>query len=291
MSREGAFAPSVCIWYNKRMRNIKYTKLIFIICSLLVAILIFSFSAQTAEVSKEGSRFLTDFVVKLVEPDYDKLDLLTQQAIYGKVHHLIRKTAHFVEFAALSFFISLSIRKYWGILICIAYAALDEIHQMFTLGRSCEIKDIIIDSFGAVFGALCCFLLLWAMKKKWFKQIKNFLLVGFSVFLIDYILLYILTDIAGIWYLLSATISFIVSTIYNYFMSMRFVFKGRDDRSKKNEFTIFFILNLIGLGINTLCMYVFVSKLKMHYMIAKILVTGIVMVWSFISRKLFIEKH
>ena len=85
-----------------RMRNIKKAKFVFIICALLVAILIFYFSAQTAETSKAGSRVLTDFVVKLVEPNYDKFDLLTQQALYGKVHHLIRKTAHLLMYIFVS---------------------------------------------------------------------------------------------------------------------------------------------------------------------------------------------
>ena len=127
--------------------------------------------------------------------------------------------------------------------------------------------------------------------EKYFKQVRNFLIVGCTVTLIDFVLLRVLTEYAGLWYLASAVISFIISTIINYLLSMKFVFKGREGRSKTQEFLIFAVLNLIGLGLTTLLMWLFVEKAGLYYMLAKVFTTGVVMFWSFFSRKIFLEQH
>lgn len=126
--------------------------------------------------------------------------------------------------------------------------------------------------------------------KKLISQIMKFGVVGVIAFLIDYGVMVFLTEVLGVHYLLSALISFTVSVIFNYVASMRYVFVGRDDMSKSREFVIFIVLSVIGLGLNELLMWLLVDKLFIHYMLSKILVTAIVMVWNFVSRKIFLEK-
>ncbi|MCQ2509545.1 MAG: GtrA family protein [Lachnospiraceae bacterium] len=126
--------------------------------------------------------------------------------------------------------------------------------------------------------------------KKLISQIMKFGVVGVIAFLIDYGVMVFLTEVLGVYYLLSALISFTVSVIFNYVASMRYVFVGRDDMSKSREFVIFIVLSVIGLGLNELLMWLLVDKLFIHYMLSKILVTAIVMVWNFVSRKIFLEK-
>ena len=121
------------------------------------------------------------------------------------------------------------------------------------------------------------------------KQIIKFGIVGASAFLIDYSILYILTDFFGIYYLYSSIISFIVSVIFNYILSIKWVF----DVSKKQtikEFSTFILLSIIGLIINQVIMYIMVEKANIWYMFSKIVSTIIVMVYNFITRKIFIEK-
>ncbi|MCR4804102.1 MAG: GtrA family protein [Clostridia bacterium] len=125
---------------------------------------------------------------------------------------------------------------------------------------------------------------------KYFVQLRNFVIVGCTVTLLDFVLLRVLTEYLGIWYLASAIIAFILSTIINYILSMRFVFKGREGRDKKEEFAVFAVLNLIGLGLTTLLMWMLVDKAGLYYMLAKVFTSGTVMVWSFFSRKIFLEQ-
>lgn len=71
---------------------------------------------------------------------------------------------------------------------------------------------------------------------------------------------------------------------------MRWVFEVDENGDKRKEFVIFIVLSLIGLGLNQLLMWVFVSMIHIFYMVAKIIVTAIVMLYNFITRKLFLEK-
>lgn len=127
--------------------------------------------------------------------------------------------------------------------------------------------------------------------KKLMPQIIKFGVVGGTAFFIDYGLLLFFTDICGIWYLLSSFLSYSISTVFNYWASMKFVFKGKEDMGKGKEFTIFVTLSLMGLGVNQVGMWGFVDGFGMDYKWAKIIVTAIVMVWNFITRKIFLEAE
>ena len=91
--------------------------------------------------------------------------------------------------------------------------------------------------------------------KKLIAQFMKFGVVGFIAFIIDYGLLALLTEVFGINYLISATVSFTVSVIFNYIASMRYVFTHKEDMSRRREFIIFVVLSVIGLLINNAIMW------------------------------------
>ncbi len=125
--------------------------------------------------------------------------------------------------------------------------------------------------------------------KKLIAQFMKFGVVGVIAFIIDYGVMIFLTEVFGVPYLISTTVSFVVSVIFNYFASMRYVFERRDDMSRKREFVIFVVLSVCGLGINDLFMWLMVDFLFIDYRISKIVVTFIVAVWNFVTRKIFLE--
>ena len=127
--------------------------------------------------------------------------------------------------------------------------------------------------------------------KKLLEQLFKFGLVGGLCFVIDYGLMILLTEVCGILYLISSGISFTVSVIVNYLLSMHFVFEPKQDSGKINEFIMFIALSVIGLGINQLLMWIMVDHMGIFYMISKIAVTFIVMVYNFITRKLLLEER
>ncbi|MGC4018346.1 MAG: GtrA family protein [Muricomes sp.] len=122
------------------------------------------------------------------------------------------------------------------------------------------------------------------------QQISRFAVVGGSAFLVDYGVMILFTELFGVNYLISNAISFVVSVIYNYILSVSWVFNVTDERSQTQDFAVFIVLSVIGLGINQLIMWLCVEKLSIFYMISKIGATGVVMVYNFVTRKIFLEN-
>lgn len=125
--------------------------------------------------------------------------------------------------------------------------------------------------------------------KKLLAQFMKFGVVGAIAFVIDYGLLIFLTEVFGIDYLISATISFTASVIFNYIASMRYVFSRKEGMSRRKEFIIFVTLSLIGLVLNNVLMWAGVELLHVDYRIVKLVATFIVMAWNFVSRKMFLD--
>ena len=138
--------------------------------------------------------------------------------------------------------------------------------------------------------------------KKLFAQIVKFGIVGFICFIIDFGLVMIL-KLLGVHYLIAGFCGFIVSVIANYLLSFRFVFVRKDDLDRRKEFIIFVVLSAIGLGLNELILYLCVDKLyaslpslqtllgeNLAVAGSKIIATAIVMVYNFVTRKMFLEK-
>ncbi len=79
-------------------------------------------------------------------------------------HHFIRKNAHFIAYLILGVLVANGLRTLealnlttfqsltLALLICVLYAISDEVHQLFIPGRAGQIKDVLIDSAGAVVG-------------------------------------------------------------------------------------------------------------------------------------------
>lgn len=125
--------------------------------------------------------------------------------------------------------------------------------------------------------------------KKIINQLFKFGIVGGIAFVIDYGLLYLLTEKIGIYYLVSSLISFSVSVVFNYIASVLWVFDVDKEKSKVRNFIYFIGLSIVGLGINELIMWGGVDKLHIYYMLVKLFATAVVMVFNFITRKMFLE--
>lgn len=128
------------------------------------------------------------------------------------------------------------------------------------------------------------------MKINRFKNLIIDLIKYFGVAIIaaivNILFLYIFTEVFKINYLISNIMSFTLGLIVNYVLSKIYVFKT-NKINKILEFTIYTIIGIIGLGIDTYSLWIFTSKFKLYYMISKIISTGITFIWNFSARKLF----
>ena len=143
--------------------------------------------------------------------------------------------------------------------------------------------------------------------KKLIEQILKFGVVGVVCFLIDFLITMglstLLRSVAGMptgsAALVGAFFGFTISVIVNYLLSMKYVFVRKEDMDRKKEFIIFTILSLI----NELIIKVSIDVLYENWTwlknligpttvtaAAKIVATAIVMVYNFITRKIFLEQ-
>lgn len=152
----------------------------------------------------------------------------------------------------------------------------------------------------------------WLEKYPLLYQIFKFGVVGVICFFIDWLVgllvMNIVKAIAGpdsfaMASVLGAIAGFIVSVIANYLLSFKFVFERKEDLSRGKEFVAFVVLSVIGMGINTFIIwfgdsvvYESVALLKnnvgesLMYTISKVVATAVVMVYNFVTRKIFLEK-
>ncbi|MBP3626901.1 MAG: VanZ family protein [Clostridia bacterium] len=143
---------------------IKFFRVISIILTLAIMILIFSMSSQVAKVSNKTSGGLIEKVLNVVYPNFENLQTEEKENIISNFQYVVRKTAHFSIYFALGICVLMSIITYCNLrlyvrivlsgIICIIYAASDELHQLYVAGRSCELFDVFIDAIGSILGIL-----------------------------------------------------------------------------------------------------------------------------------------
>ena len=166
---------------NKKENNIMYVfkQIIYALFVVFILVTIFSFSNEVADKSSSTSAKVIEGTIKMIEPK------ITQEKLNLKISILqpiIRKCAHFTLYAALGFFTYNFVRTIRSKIIknrenttktfliasqifCTTYSLTDEMHQMFIPGRSGEIRDILIDSLGALTGILICIVFLRLVRK------------------------------------------------------------------------------------------------------------------------------
>ena len=77
--------------------------------------------------------------------------------------------------------------------------------------------------------------------------------------------------------------------LQNYWASVKFVFDVNEEKDSRVNFALFVIFSIVGLGLNELILWVCIEKFALWNMFGKIIATGVVMVFNFVTRKLFLE--
>lgn len=120
-----------------------------------------------------------------------------------------------------------------------------------------------------------------------FRFIK-FGLVGILNTLINWILFIILNRL-GSYYIISNIIAYSISTLNSYLWNSKWVFKYSGDSLKETSLK-FIILNIIGLTLNTIILYLLVDIVGLRKLIALIITTGIVMILNYFINKIWVFK-
>jgi putative flippase GtrA len=130
-----------------------------------------------------------------------------------------------------------------------------------------------------------------AMWRRWRDLVIEgwkYLLVSVVALAVDYGLLVALTDFARVDYRISAGVGFAVGLLVNYALSITFVFRQHRLRDRRLEFLGFFVIGLIGWGINEGVIILFVESLHFRADLAKIPATAVGFVFNFGARRLLL---
>jgi putative flippase GtrA len=116
-------------------------------------------------------------------------------------------------------------------------------------------------------------------------QLFRYTFVGGFAFVVDFSLLFTLTEYAGIHYLISTAIALTAGLVINYLLSVLWVFDKRKLNNKSVEFSLFAIIGIGGLILSELLIWTFTEFAGFHYLLSKIISTGVVYLWNFFVRK------
>ena len=119
-------------------------------------------------------------------------------------------------------------------------------------------------------------------------QMARYLVVAMIAFAVDFGALFVFTHYAGIHYLISNALGFVLGVVTNYGLSVRWVFSHRAVADWRAEATIFTVIGLAGLGFNEVIIWFVTEVLGVHYLVSKLISTGMVFFFNFFLRKFFL---
>lgn len=147
------------------MKHTKFWARFFLAAAIVTAALIFWFSAQKGATSQSLSDGITLKVARLLRPDLMQMSGKKRWSFLNLLTVVIRKNAHFCEYALLGFNLAGHLRfrwpqapggrcRLWAVGLATLYAVTDEVHQLFVSERSAQVLDVLIDSAGSLAGTL-----------------------------------------------------------------------------------------------------------------------------------------
>ena len=119
-------------------------------------------------------------------------------------------------------------------------------------------------------------------------KIIKYAFVGGVAAVVDISLFVIFAKILEFNYLFVGFVTFLLATLVNYVLSIRFVFQSGSKHSKRKEVLLVYTVSAVGLGLNLLVLFVSHEIFLIELTVSKLISTGIVFFWNYLGRKHFI---
>lgn len=116
-----------------------------------------------------------------------------------------------------------------------------------------------------------------------FRQFVRFAGVGSVSAIAHYGLLILLVQLVGVDAVLASAAGALLGAVVNYSLNYRFTF--RSSKQHQESGLKFVVVAVIGLGLNTLFMWIGVNLLAAHYLLVQLITTGLVLIWSFVGNR------
>jgi putative flippase GtrA len=124
--------------------------------------------------------------------------------------------------------------------------------------------------------------------QKYGKQLIRYVIAGGVAFVVDFLLLWMLHSCVELELLLAQVISFSAGVVVTYLFSIYWVFDFRSVSNRIAEFSLFALINLVGLGFTILLIWLFAEKMGIHYLLSKVFTTVMVTLLNFIAKRLLL---
>ena len=124
-------------------------------------------------------------------------------------------------------------------------------------------------------------------------QFCRYVLVGGTATLVDWSVLFAVTELGHIHYLFSAVFGFMAGLITNFVLSKWLVFNSQAVEARvtpKAEFASYALIGIVGLGLTELILFLLTDLCKIYYMLAKAIATFMVLFYNYAARKFLLYK-
>ena len=121
------------------------------------------------------------------------------------------------------------------------------------------------------------------------RAAKRYLVVGGISAIADWTIFAAMLYGLELHYIAAATISFILATGLNYYLSVRFVF-GTGSRGPRQAMALVYLVSIIGICINLSVLTIGIDFLELHPLISKLFATGVAVFWNFFARYFYVFK-
>lgn len=110
--------------------------------------------------------------------------------------------------------------------------------------------------------------------------------IGISTLTFDLLLIAALTQVFGVPYYISTPIGFLIAVSINYALSRHFVFRGTE-RPMRLGYVYFIAIALVGALTITGAVYLLVTYLGLYFLVARVLVAGVVGIANYLTNLYF----
>ncbi|CAK0776014.1 membrane hypothetical protein [Gammaproteobacteria bacterium] len=117
------------------------------------------------------------------------------------------------------------------------------------------------------------------------RMVIRYALVGGVVAAADVVFFYLLAVVAGLNYLWINAVGFVVGTLLNYILSVRYVFQSGRRFARHQEIALIYLASVVGLLLNQGLIYFFSEVADFALLPAKLLTITSVFMWNYMVRK------
>jgi putative flippase GtrA len=107
-------------------------------------------------------------------------------------------------------------------------------------------------------------------------------------YLINLLIIWIMTDMLGVHYLLSSIVGYASIVISSYIFSVTWIFTERKIASKGKEFVAFTLITVFAILMNLISMWFFTDYLGWYYIISNITTNFLATIWGYVPKKIFL---